>query len=75
MILPTKHIPPENSLLGHGATILSRLRSPKTTSALWQETRRDGAIASFDRYVLTLDLLYSMGLITYEEGLLRRIKQ
>jgi len=72
MILPTKHIPPEKSLLAHGACILARLRVPTTTSALWQEMRRDGLIQSFDRYVLALDLLYIMALVQYEDGMLRR---
>ncbi len=73
MILPTKHIPLERTLLAHGGQLLSRLSAPKTVSLLWHEARKDHVVESFDRYVLALDLLYIMGLIRHEDGLLDRV--
>ncbi|MFM6077151.1 MAG: ABC-three component system middle component 6, partial [Dolichospermum sp.] len=39
MILPTKHISTNHSLLGVGAKILEQLYQPKTVSSLWSAVR------------------------------------
>jgi len=73
MILPTKHINPLDSLLGIGALILERLRTTKTVTQLWDEMRDLPQIATFDRLMLGLDLLYAMELVELDGGLIRRI--
>lgn len=76
MILPTKHLPTDRSLLGIGAEVLYLLRQPKTVSSLWtdiQELR--GELASrlpFDWFVLTLDFLHTIGAIRIDQGRLMR---
>lgn len=74
MILPTKHISPEASLLGVGALVLKALREPQTISDLWEEVGNVPGVGSFPRFVLALDLLYMMGAIDIEAGLLRSLR-
>ncbi|MBX9255311.1 hypothetical protein H1Q63_15410 [Desmonostoc muscorum CCALA 125] len=75
MILPTKHISTSHSLLGVGATILEQLYQPRTVSSLWSAVATMPEVATFERFVLTLDLLYAMGAIEMNTGLLRRCQR
>lgn len=75
MILPTKHVSIRNSLLGVGAIILEHLNYPRTVASLWTTLSKNPEIATFERFVLALDLLYMIGAIELEEGLLRRCRQ
>jgi hypothetical protein len=78
MILPSKHISQDRALLSVGARILLKLSQPKTVSALWEEmlpptTRKnDVPLLHYDAFVLALDLLFLMGAIDHQSGLLRR---
>ena len=79
MILPSKHLPPDRALLSVGAHILKHLAHPKTVSALWEElNKRDIGLAvtsrriTYDWFVLALDLLYALGAIDLENGLVKR---
>jgi len=72
MILPTKHISTERSLLGIGAALLTRLDQPRTISGLWERARVIPEVVSFERFVLGLDLLYTIGAIELVDGLVRR---
>jgi len=72
MILPTKHISVEHSVLGAGAAVLENLHSPQTVTALWERVRRDSEVTVYWRYVLALDLLYSIGAIDFADGLVVR---
>ena len=79
MILPTKHLSQDRALLTVGARLLARLSQPKTMSALWEEISRPASTGDtkkpalrYDAYVLTLDLLFLIGSIETQDGLLRR---
>ena len=72
MILPTKHLPLERTLLAAGAQLLRRLERPLTVSSLWDDVRRDVAFPSFDHLVLALDVLFALGLVTLEDGRVTR---
>jgi len=74
MILPTKQISISNSLINIGAVLLESLNHPQSVSTLWERTKSLTEVKSFDRFTLGLDLLYSLGLIDFESGLLRRKK-
>lgn len=80
MILPSKHLSQERALLTVGARMLRCLAKPKTVSALWEEISRPvenqkkKASLRYDAYVLTLDLLFMIGAIELQDGLLRRRK-
>ncbi len=78
MILPTKRITEDRSLLGIGSDIVPLLDEPKTVSRLWtefQERRRRTAssIVTYDWFVMALDLLFMLDAISMEKGLLRRV--
>ncbi len=78
MILPTKHIKPDRALLAVGAEMLQSLREPMTVSRLWDEVRRsrqDRAVSApvnYDWYVLALDLLFLLGAVEFEQGLITK---
>ncbi len=75
MILPTKHIKLSNSLLGVGATLLKYLDRNRTVTSLWNETHTLPEIKTFDRFTLGLDFLFLVGVIDFQDGLLRRVKK
>jgi hypothetical protein len=74
MILPTKGVPPQQALLSLGAEVLRLLDESKTVSRLWDDFRRHGhvPVATFDWFVLGLDLLFALDAIEFERGRLRR---
>ena len=76
MILPTKHLPESQSLIGVGGTILVLLAEREATvSSLWDEfriARQESGRISFDWFVLGLDLLFALGTIELDRGVLRR---
>lgn len=80
MILPSKHLPQDRALLTVGGHVLTFLTRPKTVSALWEElNQQDQGLGAtrprritYDWFVLALDLLYSLGTIELENGLVAR---
>ena len=71
MIHPTKHIPVELTLLGVGAVIITELSRPRTVSNLWTAVRDQKTVGTFERFVLALTMLHSLGAVTYEGGLVK----
>lgn len=74
MILPTKHIKLSNSILNVGAVILKNFNEDSTVSLLWEKTKIQSGIKTFDRFIFGLIFLYSIGLIELKEGLITKIK-
>jgi hypothetical protein len=79
MILPSKHLSQERALLSVGAKVLECLAKPRTVSAVWVELTRKNEMSNgpttpfgFDGYVLALDLLFLLGAIELQDGLLTR---
>lgn len=78
MILPTKYLPQDRSLLGIGAEILDHLKEPRSVSELWEtvraarEKRSVAAPLSFDWFVMALNLLYALHAIDQDKGIIRR---
>jgi len=75
MILPNKNINLSNSFLGTGFIILQELKSPQTVSSLWEKVRKKSEIGTFEKFSLTLDFIYSIGLISFNGELLTKTKQ
>ena len=73
MILPTKHIPESEALLGVGGTILRHLNGPMTVSGLWERVRAEPNVGNFERFILASTLLYVIGAIDIKDGLMERI--
>lgn len=72
MILPTKHIGTRRSLLGIGSEIIKLIDKPQTVSTLWEKARAIKGIRTFGIFILTLDFIYSLGIIEFKEGFIRR---
>jgi len=72
MILPTKHIKLENTLLGAGAFILKELQVPRKISELWDNTNIKENIMTFERLILALDLLFMLGIINLNNDLIEK---
>lgn len=76
MILPTKHLSQERALLTTGAKLLPYLTHPKTISSLWEDVAGGGVndpSMRYERFVLALDLLFLIGAIELNEGLLFKV--
>lgn len=80
MILPAKHIRTERALIGVGAEILALMQKPKTVSGLWDDLRARRSVEApnapidYNWFVLALDLLFMLGAIKIDSGVLIRVK-
>lgn len=72
MIMPTKHVSLDRSLLGIGAILLPRCGHPVTVTSLWNRVKGQPSVGSFEQFVLALDLLFVLGAIDMRNGLLVR---
>lgn len=78
MIIPTKGVRPDRSLLYIGGQILRDLDSPTTVSAAWEAlanrrmTEGQDSTLAFDWFILALDLLYGLGAIELSDGLITK---
>jgi hypothetical protein len=78
VILPTKHLALNRSLLSVGGRILNKMRESQTVSALWNDLKASPSSAgdrldiSFDWFVLALDFLFVAGAVEFRGGMIRR---
>ncbi|CAM2005534.1 ABC-three component system middle component 6 [Acanthopleuribacter pedis] len=71
MILPSKHLSQDRALLTIGALILKTLQAPRTVSSLWESVSRARDFRlPYDHFILALDLLFMMGAVRLEDGVL-----
>lgn len=78
MILPSKHLTAEKALLTVGSELLVQLRHSRTVSGLWDSVRKETAMSkhlSYDWFVLALDLLFMIGAIQFEDGVVSKAGQ
>jgi hypothetical protein len=79
VIIPTKGVRPERSLLYIGGQILNDLDGPTTVSGAWEalgrRRQREGqdVTVTFDWFVLALDLLRALGTIQLTNGLIIKV--
>ena len=79
MLLPTKRIPVERSLIVIGGTILKLLDEPKTVSRLWNDVRNQINVKSetqkitYSWFILALDFLYTINAADIERGRIRKL--
>ena len=66
-ILPSKHVSLSRSALGVGAILLAEMSEERTVSALWERVRKKPEILSFEGFVLVLDMLFALGIVTYNK--------
>jgi hypothetical protein len=53
--------------------LLKCLDRPRTVPALWDSVRAVPEIGTFERFALALDLLYILGAVRLENGILHRL--
>ena len=73
MILPNKNITLSNSLLGIGSLLLVNLIVPQTVNSLWEKMKKTKKITSYEKYILSLDLLSLLNLIQLKEGIIYKL--
>ena len=80
MILPTKHVRPDRALIGVCAEVLDILQRPMTMSRLWDEMRGRRSLHAptapidYQWFILSLDLLFTIGALDFDRGLVRRVQ-
>lgn len=72
MILPSKYTRETHALVGVGAILIDEVRRPCTVSALWERVHDSPSVATFERFVLGLELLYLLGLVSLADGIVER---
>jgi len=79
VILPTKGLATDRALLSVGGEVLRHLERPKSISRLWEQmrSRQNGLLQaiSYDWFLLAVDLLYTVGAVNFEDGLLRKSRR
>lgn len=76
MILPGKHLRQDRALLSVGGEILAQLDEPRTVSELWERVSQARtstpmhAPLSFDWFILSLNLLYSVSALEFSNGVI-----
>lgn len=76
MILPTKHLPTERSLIAIGADIVGLLDEPKSVSKLWLDFQKlneqRNLRLTFDWFTLAISMLYAIDAVEQSDHRLRR---
>lgn len=78
MIAPTKAISPDRAILTVAAQVLQQLDSSATIDQtwarlrVWREQNRQPSPVSFGWFILACDVLYAMGIVEIQDGLLIR---
>ena len=72
MIMPNKNITVRYSLLHCGALILVALKDSDTISSLREKTKNQEVLTNYEKFVLTLDYLFAIGVIAFRDGLIVR---
>jgi len=73
MILPTRHIATNASLIAIGALILRSMRgSSRSVNEVWVDLRDESGVVTFDRFCLAVTFLYTLGIVEHHGGELRQ---
>lgn len=73
MILPNKHLLSQDSLIGIGGLLLTKIGPGGTTvSRLWEGVRDRREVSTYDRFVLALDVLFMLDYLNLEDGILTK---
>lgn len=74
MILPTKGISPERSLIAIGSFVLANAESPRSPSEIWHSYVRSGprSYVTYEWFCLAVSLLFAMDLVEMSGDLLER---
>lgn len=73
MLLPTKHLHPQKSLVSISGRILRYLSKNSTLVELWESYQSDASPnerVTFDWFVLALDVLFAFDVVTIKRGVI-----
>jgi hypothetical protein len=70
MLIPDKYVAVERSLLGQAAAILEVKQPNQTVSELWSVLATSQSGWTFDRFALALALLFGLGVVRLDHGIL-----
>ena len=73
MILPNKFLEEKDSLLYVGALLLNKLDVPNSVSELWNQVNDNKSVNNYERFIITLDMLYILNLIELKNEKIRRV--
>jgi hypothetical protein len=74
MILPTRHIATNASLIAIGALILASLGAgSRSVSDVWVDLRDESGVVTFDRFCLAVTFLYTLGIVDHDGDRLRQV--
>lgn len=80
MILPTKHLSPERSIISVSSEVFELIGRRSTVSSIWANLQekhkaslRVGDVP-YDWFILALDFLYIVGAIEEKQGLIKKVK-
>lgn len=73
MMLPNKFLEEKDSLLYVGALLLDKLDVPSSVSELWNQVNDNKSVNNYERFIITLDMLYVLNLIELKNDKIRRI--
>ena len=73
MILPNKFLEEKDSLLYVGALLLNKLDVLTSVSELWYQVKGNKSVNNYERFIITLDMLYILNLIELKNDKIRRI--
>lgn len=76
MILPNKHLLSQDSLIGVGGLLLTKIGpGGATVSKLWEGVRDRREVVTYDRFILALDTMYLLGYLKLEDGMITQRKR
>lgn len=70
MLLPDKYVTVERSILGQAAIILNHREADRTVSELWSALVTEDSSWTFDRFATALSLLFGLGVVALDNGVL-----
>lgn len=73
MIMPSKYLREDETLIGISAILLSVIEKNGNLSAIWESVKKLDAIGNFERFILALDLLYMLDLIKVRNNEIVRV--
>lgn len=68
MIMPNKYLKEEDTLLGASAVIFNNLEQKQSLSELWEKVKDDDSVYNFERFILSLDMLYILGFVEFDKN-------
>jgi hypothetical protein len=75
MILPDKTIRIEYSVIGIGAILLQYISHTESVSSLWEKVKLKNEINTYEKFISGLVILFAIGAIVYNNGVISKNKQ